>query len=314
VPERPDLDYAVPILDRELASRRIEGVKVKKPVILRLALPGTPAELLVGRAFTRVSRRAHFVLFPLGDIEMVISPMLAGRLVVAPADKKAPGDIAMTFSLDDGRELRYRDDVQMGKVYVIPAGAWSQVPGLEHIGVDVLDPAAFTFERFKAIARARRDQVKVFLMDKSALDALGNAYADEALFAAGIHPKTWVRSLGEEELARLHRAIPEVLGGAARTIADRAPATDEKLRDFLAVRNRPKTPCPRCGTPIRKAGVHGHDAFFCPRCQPETRKGGIVTWGKLGAGAAAAAPEKDAGAADPEGRPAEVKKRRRPQR
>jgi len=313
VPERPDLDYAVPILRGALASRRIAGVRVKKPVILRLALPGTPADLLVGRTFTDVRRRAHFVLFPLGDVEMVVAPMLAGRFAVAPATEKAPGDLAMTLALDDGRELRYRDDVQMGKVYVIPAGAWSQVPGLEHIGVDVLDPAAFTFERFAAIARARRDQVKVFLMDKSALDAMGNAYADEVLFEAGIHPKTWVRSLGADELARLHRAIPEVLGRAAREIAGRAPATDEKLRDFLAVRNRHKSPCPRCGTPIRKAGVHGHDAFFCPRCQPETRKGGIVTWGRLAA-PSAVPPEKDAGAADPERRPAEVKKRRRPQR
>lgn len=310
MPERPDLDYAVPILERELSSRRITGVAVKKPVVLRLAVPGSPAELLVGRRFTRVLRRAHFVIFPLGDLELVVAPMLAGRFAVAPAGQKAPGDLAVALALDDGRELRYRDDVQMGKVYVIPAGAWSQVPGLEHIGVDVLDPAAFTFERFRAIARSRRDQVKVFLMDKSALDALGNAYADEVLFAAGIHPKTWVRSLGEEELARLHRAIPEVLGQAAREIASRAPATDEKLRDFLAVRNRHKTPCPRCGTPIRRAGVHGHDAFFCPRCQPETRKGGIVTWGKLGAGAG----EKDAGPADAEGGAAEVKKRRRPQR
>ncbi len=284
---------------------------VKKPVILRLALPGSPADLLVGRTFTEITRRAHFVLFPLGDIEMVIAPMLAGRLAVTPATRKAPGDLAMTLALDDGRQLRYRDDVQMGKVYVIAAGAWSQVPGLEDIGVDVLDPAAFTLDRFKAIARQRRDQVKVFLMDKSALDALGNAYADEVLFEAGIHPKTWVRSLGDEELGRLHRAIPDVLGRAAREIAARAPATDEKLRDFLSVRNRHKTPCPRCGTPIRKAGVHGHDAFFCPRCQPETRKGGIVTWGKLGGGVAG---EKDAGAAGAEGGAAEVKKRRRPQR
>ena len=310
MPERPDLDYAVPILRRELASRRIDGVRVKKPVVLRLALPGSPAELLVGRTFTDVIRRAHFVLFPLGDVELVISPMLAGRLAVHPAGQKSPGDLALALALDDGRELRYRDDVQMGKVYVIPAGAWSQVPGLENIGVDVLDPAAFTFERFKAIARTRRDQVKVFLMDKSALDALGNAYADEVLFAAGIHPKTWVRSLGEEELARLHAAIPDVLGRAAQEIAGRAPPTDEKVRDFLAVRNRHKTPCPRCGTPIRKAGVHGHDAFFCPRCQPETRKGGIVAWGKLGGSPG----EKDAGPADPERGPAEVKKRRRPQR
>jgi formamidopyrimidine-DNA glycosylase len=307
VPERPDLDYAVPILHRELAARTITGVAVKKPVILRLTLPGSPADLLVGRSFREVTRRAHFVLFPLGEVDLVVAPMLAGRFAIAEPGQKAPGDLAMTFTLDDRRELRYRDDVQMGKVYVIAPGQWAQVPGLERIGVDVLDPRAFTLEAFRALTASRRDQVKVFLMDKSALDSLGNAYADEVLFEAGIHPKTWVRSLGDEELARLHRAIPAVLSRAAAEITSRAPATDEKLRDFLSVRNKHKAPCPRCGAAIRKAGVHGHDAFFCPRCQPETRKGSIVSWGQL-------ASKKDPGAAGAERPPAEVKKRRKPRR
>jgi formamidopyrimidine-DNA glycosylase len=120
-------------------------------------------------------------------------------------------------------------------------------------------------------------------MDKSALDAMGNAYADEALFAAGVHPKTWVKSLGDEELARLHRVISDVLARAAAEIAERKPPLEEKLRDFLSVRGKNRQPCPRCGTPIRTAGVHGHDAFFCPKCQPETRKSAIVSWEKLGA-------------------------------
>ncbi len=287
--ERPDLDYWLPILERELAGRRISGVRVKKPVVLRLALPGTPAELLVGRGFGRVYRRGHFAVFELdggGDrapADLVIAPMLAGRFALHGARERVPGDLAVAFELDDARELRYRDDVQMGKVYVIPHGERGMVPGLESVGVDVLDPAAFTFDRLRALARARRDQAKVFLMDKSALDAMGNAYADEALFAAGIHPKTWVKSLGDEELARLHRAIPDVLARANAEIEERKPPIEEKLRDFLSVRGKNRQPCPRCGTPIRTAGVHGHDAFFCPQCQPETRKSAIVSWDKLGA-------------------------------
>lgn len=287
--ERPDLDYWLPILERELAGRRIRGVRVKKPVVLRLALPGTPAELLVGRGFGRVFRRGHFAVFELdgggsvGPADLVIAPMLAGRFALHEARERAPGDLAVAFELDDARELRYRDDVQMGKVYVIPHGERRLVPGLESVGVDVLDPAAFTFDRLRALARARRDQAKVFLMDKSALDAMGNAYADEALFAAGIHPKTWVKSLGDEELARLHRAIPDVLARANAEIEERKPPIEEKLRDFLSVRGKNRQPCPRCGTPIRTAGVHGHDAFFCPQCQPETRKSAIVSWDKLGA-------------------------------
>src|SRR6185295_1715953 len=180
--ERPDLDYVVPILDRELTGRAIAAVRVRKPVVLRIAVPGTPDDLLVGATIAGVRRRAHFVLFPLEDrlgLEIAVAPMLAGRFALAPARDKVPGDLAVGLAIDDGRELRYRDDVQMGKFYVIARGAWQKVPGLATIGVDVLDPAVFTAEVFTALARKRKDQVKVFLMDKSALDAMGNAYADE---------------------------------------------------------------------------------------------------------------------------------------
>ncbi len=234
MPERPDLEYVVPILDRELRGRRIAGLVVKKPVVLRVALPGAPAELLAGRAFASVARRAHFVLFafeegrgaPAPPIERIVAPMLAGRFVLAEAGAKAPGDLALALRLDDGRELRYRDDVQMGKVYVVPRGAWEHVPGLGAIGVDVLDARAFTRAAFRALARKRRDQAKVFLMDKTALDALGNAYADEVLFEAGVHPKTFVSKLADGDLDRLHDAIVSVLSAARAEIARRRPPLD----------------------------------------------------------------------------------------
>lgn len=281
MPERPELDYVVPILDRSLRGVAIAGVALTKPVVLRLAVDAELASLLVGRRFTGVTRRAHFVRFGLDGapaIELIVAPMLAGRFSLTEASARTPKDTALTFALADGRELRYRDDVQMGKVYVVPTGAHQHVPGYERVGVDVLDAAAFTRERFRALAARRRDQVKVFLLDKRALDALGNAYADEVLFAAGIHPKTWVRDLGAEDLDRLHDAIVSVLSEALATVTRRQPALDEKVRDFLSVRNRHKQPCPRCGTTIRRAGVRGHDAFFCPRCQPETRRTSIVDW------------------------------------
>jgi formamidopyrimidine-DNA glycosylase len=280
MPERPDLEYVVPILAAELAGAVIRGVRVKKPVVLRVAVPGRFEEIMAGRRFGAVTRRAHFVRFELDGepgIELVVSPMLAGRFLVAAPGAKGHGDLAVAWELEDGRELRYRDDVQMGKVYLIPRGAWDQVPGLSQIGIDVLG-RAFTPKAFRALARKRRDQVKVFLMDKAALDAMGNAYADEVLFEAGIHPKTMVKSLSDAELDQLHRAIVKVIGEATAIIQERKPPTDEKLRDFLKVRGRHGEPCRRCGTKIRSAGVHGHDAEFCPRCQPATRKSGIVDW------------------------------------
>ncbi|MET0387567.1 MAG: DNA-formamidopyrimidine glycosylase family protein [Polyangiales bacterium] len=275
--ERPDLEYALPILQETLAGKRITSVKVQKPIVMRVAVKGDPAGLLQGQVFSRVERRAHFVLFGFEDptLEVVVAPMLAGRFVFA--ESKLPRDAAVTLTLDSGETFVYRDDVQMGKVYIIERGAWKLVPGLETIGVDVLSKA-FTPAAFAALAKKRRDQVRVFLMDKSALDAFGNAYADEALWEAKIHPKTMVSKLSAEDLTQLHRGIVTTMRKAVDTVKARKPPLDEKLRDFLSVRNRHGEKCPRCGDTIRRAGVHGHDTFFCPTCQPETRKTGVVSW------------------------------------
>ena len=281
MPERPELDYVVSILARELRGLSITNLRVDSPVVLRVALREHASDVLPGAAIEGVIRRAHFVVFVLRGaadraLELVIAPMLAGRFSLVAPDARRTADLAVTLALSDGRELRYRDDVQMGKAYVIEAGQRRNVPGLEHIGVDVLDAKAFTYAAFRALAKTRRDQVKVFLMDKSALDALGNAYADEALFEAKIHPKTFVLRLSLPEIDRLHDAITTVITEASAEVARRAPPLDEKVRDFLKVRNRHGKPCPRCGSTIRKAGVHGHDAFFCPTCQPDERGSAIV--------------------------------------
>jgi formamidopyrimidine-DNA glycosylase len=212
---------------------------------------------------------------------MIVSPMLAGVFALTDRGARVSADLAVALALDDGRELRYRDDVQMGKVYVIPTGEWTIVPGFAEIGVDVLDARRFTRERFRELARQRRDQVKIFLMDKRVLDAMGNAYADEVLWEARLHPKRMARSLSDEELNRLHDAIVNVLAAACTTIAARQPPTDEKLRDFLNVRGRRGKPCPRCGATIRTARVHADDAHFCPQCQPDVRGTSIVDWRRV---------------------------------
>ncbi|WP_104987733.1 DNA-formamidopyrimidine glycosylase family protein [Sorangium cellulosum] len=277
MPERPDLEYVVPILARELRGAAVARARADSPVVLRILLPERLDELLPGATITRVTRRAHAVVLELAGaraLDLVISPMLAGRFSIAPpGEQRIPTDLAFALTLADGRELRYRDEVQMGKVYVIARGDYDKIPGLGRVGLDVLDPRVFTREAFRAVARGRRDPVKDLLMDKAALDAMGNAYADEALFEAKIHPKVSVKSLSEETLDRLHGAIVRVVGDATRIIAERAPALDEKLRDFLKVRGRPGQPCPRCGDKLRRAPVHGHDAIYCPSCQPEERRG-----------------------------------------
>ena len=149
---------------------------------------------------------------------------------------------------------------------------------MEAGGIDVLSPE-FTRERFVSLLKRRRDQVRLFLMDKRALDSIGNAYADEILFEAGLHPKTFCRTLSHDDAVALHDAIVKVMQEAVDEVARRAEPIDVKVRDFLKVRLRDV--CPRCGSKVRKAGVRGMDAYFCPHCQPATRSG-LVDWTKTG--------------------------------
>ena len=142
-------------------------------------------------------------------------------------------------------ELQYLDDKRMGKVYVARAADEATIPVYGQLGADVLSPA-FTREAFGKLIARRRDQVRVFLMDKRALASIGNAYADEILFAAGLHPKTFCNKLAPAEVDALHAAIGR---GAAPTRSPRSARRDEpievKVRDFLKVRGRDGKPCPR---------------------------------------------------------------------
>ena len=117
-------------------------------------------------------------------------------------------------------------------------------------------------------------------MDKSALASIGNAYADEILFAARLHPKTFTYKLAPEEIDRLYQAIVDVTRDAIEEIRRRDQPVEVKVRDFLAVRGRDGKPCPVCGTTIRAVRVGDGDACFCPQCQPATRAL-FVDWSKL---------------------------------
>lgn len=281
MPERPELDHQRGLLAAALTGAQITGVEVQDPVVVRHMVEGGAPAALIGQAVRGVRRRAHFLLFdlegPAACTLLAINPMLAGRFSRAEPGERRPKDCCVELALGGLGLLRYRDDERMGKVYLARAEAEAQIPGLAVVGVDVLGPA-FTVEALAALCRGRRDQVKNLLLDKTALDALGNAYADEALFAAGLHPKRRCASLSPAEVAALHAGIVSALTEAAAEVARRQPPLDAKLRDFLRVRNRKGAPCARCGAPVRVCGVNGHDAFFCAVCQPDTAGTSRVPW------------------------------------
>jgi formamidopyrimidine-DNA glycosylase len=276
MPELPDLLYIQGHLRERLLGRAVTAERVREPVVLRFTVRGN-LSLLLGRTLADLVRRSHFLVFRFEGLDLAVNPMLAGRFRLAAPGAADEGTLGFALGFGDV-ELRYLDDKKMGKAYLIATDDWKAIPGMQTGGVDILSPE-FTRERFVSLLKRRRDQVRVFLLDKRALDSLGNAYADEVLFEAGIHPKTFCRSLSHEDAVRLHDAIVKVMREAVAEVARRGEPIDTKVRDFLKVRR--KETCPRCGGKLRTAGVLGMDSWFCPHCQPATRAG-FVDWTRTG--------------------------------
>jgi formamidopyrimidine-DNA glycosylase len=287
VPELPDLVHVETKLRAALIGRQIQSARTGDPTVLRLMVTDKFPDVLVGRKFASVDRRGHVTCLGLdGNLTLAINCMLVGKFQLAAPEARTAKATALALLLaprpgqsDPPLELRYVDDQRMGKVYVVPGDKLGEVPVLGKLGVDIISDA-FTLDLFRKIAKRRRDQVRQFLMDKTALASIGNAYADEILFAAKLHPKTFTSKLAPADIDRLYQAIRDVTFQAIAEIARRDEPVDVKVRDFLSVRGRAGQPCPTCHTTLREVRVGDGDACFCPQCQPATRNL-FVDWSKL---------------------------------
>jgi formamidopyrimidine-DNA glycosylase len=214
----------------------ITDVRVGDPVVLRLMLPDPFPAVLKDKRIVEVKRRGQFLRFDLdGGLCLVVNAMLTGRYSLAEAGARAGRDVILALAFSGSTELRYADETRMGKIYVARVDQLNQIPGFATLGVDLLSDA-FTLAHIRRLVANRRDQVRQFLLDKTALASIGNAYADEILFAARLHPKTFCHKLQSDEVDRLFTAIRDTLNAAIREIQARNQPIEVKVRDFLKVR------------------------------------------------------------------------------
>jgi formamidopyrimidine-DNA glycosylase len=273
MPELPDLVHIAEVLQGAVVGQAVVAVRVGDPVVLRLMTTQPLADAVCGKRIRGIERRGHFLRFALdGDLLLVVNAMLAGRFVLSPQPSPRLGrHVIVSLGLGDGQELRYEDEMRMGKIYVASTTQEDAIPGYRDLGVDIMSEA-FDLTLFRKLIAGRRDQVRQFLLDKSAIASIGNAYADELLFAGRIHPKTFCSRLAPESIDVLFHAIRQTLDHAIEEIRQRGEPIQTKVRDFLAVRGKARKACPNCGTTIRMVRVGRADAFFCPNCQPADRK------------------------------------------
>jgi formamidopyrimidine-DNA glycosylase len=280
MPELPDLSYITEYLQRRILNRRIVGVTIHQPVVVRNVIGDPVEEVLRDLFFTRIRFHGPFLQFTLSSmVEVVVNLMLAGRVQHQQKTEHPLGFKCLAMKLDDGSWLNICDEQKMAKIYIVHPGDYMAIAGFINQGIDIQSPE-FTEESFLDLSRRHsRKQVRAFINDHSALSSIGNAYADEILFDAMIHPKTIVASLSAEDLIRLFHSIGSVMRDGIERVTAAGQPIHVKVRDHMKVRNRQGRPCPRCGTTVRREGVRGYDVFFCPSCQPVKRKV-FIDWSK----------------------------------
>lgn len=268
MPEIPDLEAISGFLNQRLPGVRIERAQALIPIVLRVPkdeFEGT----LGGNAFERTTRRGKFLLFDLkSGHRLVVNPMLTGRFQYVAPDEKRRAKTCLLLALADGRELRYSDERLMGKVYLVPGTDLDQVPQFAEMGPDALDDD-LTEEVFAQRLRRHNGMIKGILVNHRFVAGIGNAYADEVVWAAGLHPYRKRPSLSDDDIHRLYEAMRSVLHWAIPIVAERMRdgLVNEEVRDHLRVHRRGGDPCPTCGARISEITAGQRITNFCRNCQ-----------------------------------------------
>lgn len=277
MPELPETETIARDLHDLVRGARIIGVDVPKADVLRESDAGGFDRSLASGLITRVWRRAKLVIIDVdrsGDTwHVLVQPRFTGGMIIdegalPPAELAY---VAVSFRLDDGRTLHYRDVRRLGTVALMTPARFAEYE--EALGIEPLDPRLGDVE-FSALIRSSRVAIKPFLMDQRRLAGVGNIYANEALWHSGIDPSREARSLTDTEAAGLRAALQAVLQAsiAARgtSFRDYRDARGERggFVAQLAAYGREGEPCLRCGR--RLIGTHaidGRSTVFCAHCQ-----------------------------------------------
>lgn len=273
MPELPEVEVLRRSLEPHLLGDRIERVEVRHAGLREPVRTRELARRAAGREVRELRRRSKYLLIDLErDSTVVVHLGMSGQLTVAPGEAPWEPHEHVAFHLRSGRRLRLRDPRRFGLVFALPTGRLEEDEHFAHLGVEPLEPG-FSGEVLARAAAGRRGPVKSFLMDSRVVVGVGNIYASETLFRAGVHPS---RSVGRIAAARWDRIAESAVAVLRQAIAEGGTT----LNDFadgegrsgyfqvsLSAYGREGEPCPGCGRPIRRIVQAGRSTFYCHACQ-----------------------------------------------
>jgi formamidopyrimidine-DNA glycosylase len=269
MPELPEVETIRRSLAAHLIGGRITAVQVRERRLRKEIAPGFELAL-IGRRIEALERRGKYLLVGLDDGKTLLVHLgMSGSLTIGPANGPFDSHDHVRLDLDSGRALTFNDPRRFG---LMRLGALDEMEELHNVGDDSL-ALSWSAEQWRAALRGRRLPIKNLLMDQRLLAGIGNIYANEMLYRAGIRPRRRADRLKRDEIARLARAVREVLARAVRlggsSISDFRDGNGRpgEFQIHHAVYDRAGAPCRRCGATIRKVVLSGRSSFYCPSCQ-----------------------------------------------
>lgn len=258
----------------ETVRRGLEPLVVGRCLVAAWGHPSARfagAAQAAGARIDAVGRRGKYLLVDLDDRRQLIVHLgMTGQIRVGPPGELDP-HVRAWWALDDGAVLELRDVRRFGRVAVVPAGEWGALPTLAAQGPEPWDPALDHGGLWRSLRRSRA-QVKTQLLSQRPVAGVGNIYADEALWRAGLAPtrRTVSRAQAERLLAELRHVLEQGIANGGTTLRDYRRVDGDRGRNQLELDcyGRAGQPCRRCGAELRRSVVDGRGTTSCPLCQP----------------------------------------------
>ena len=273
MPEAPELDAAAAFLRERAAGRLVERVDLASFSVLKTADP--PHTALIGKRLTEVGRRGKFLLLGCEDVHLALHLARAGWLHWRATTPKTPvrpgrGPLALRLVLDSGSALDVTEAGTKKGVAAYVAADPETLPEIARLGPEA---AGLSVEELGAILAGTGARLKTALTDQMLMAGIGNGFSDDILHAARLSPYATAKTLGVDEIARLHAAIGEVLGRAAEAMAGQPLDRLKGIKHAgYRVHARTGLPCPVCGTDIAEVAFADKSLQYCPTCQTGGRR------------------------------------------
>src|SRR6267142_765018 len=291
MPELPEVEHVVRALRRVVIGRRVVAIEITLPKLIAPTTPSAFKRKLKGSTITGVSRRGKFILnelergraLPHGrasaparhpDLVLAVHLRMTGKFLYLTADDEVPKHARAIFYLDNDRRLVFSDQRKFAVMKLAAKARLTRTKGIAELAPEPFSDD-FNVVYLKAtLARSRRS-LKTLLLDQTRVLGLGNIYAAEALFRAGVSPFKEAASLSSKRVERLHQAILDVLSDAISESSTSRVNLEhrngfsygEAFERFWQVYERKGEPCVNCGSRIRRMTHGGRSTYWCPKCQ-----------------------------------------------